>query len=296
MAAEGTAERLSAYVHVLRSLVHLNLGWLASEPRLEAKRALGRHAREDARSVDEMVARLGDLPAADGLPGGPAGTLADVIERVGAAPDHQEYVQLAYGALKPTLVQLLREHRDAVDPLLDEPTLEVVTVALARQARHLVELPARAPHSLSFETRVEPYGALQLPVVPSPQRPARDPFVEAGDGSGDLHRALNDELLAAEILSRAAHEHGHLPWSFHSDVARLVDDRLRHTGALDAAGAHWGRERADTGPFDATRGLGLHERLAAAHDLARSAADAYAPLRDDLTPFARAIERWSDER
>jgi hypothetical protein len=281
MAAEGTAERLSAYVHVLRALVHLGLGWLPSEPRLEVKRALARHAHEDARSLEEIRARLHDLPDTQDLPGAPAGTLRDVLARAARADDADEYRRIAYGALKPTLVELLREHRDAVDPLLDEPTLEVLATALARQSRHLDELPPGEPQSLSFTPEVEPGGEPELPIVPAPEHPARDPWTREGAGARGLHEALNQELLSGEILARAAHE-------FHdTGLARLVHDRLRHTAALEAAGAQWGVMPVDTQPFRDAADRQLAERIAIARDLARAAAAMHPPLRDDLTPLER---------
>ena len=281
MAAEGTAERLSAYAHVLRVLVHLGLGWLPSEPRLEVKRSLARHAHEDARSLAEILARLDDLPETDDLPGAPAGTLRDVLARAATAADVEEYRRIAYGALKPTLVQLLREHRDATDPLLDEATLELLATALARQIRHLDELPPQEPQSLSFAPEVQRGGEQDLPVVPAPDEPARDPWIRTGGDGAGLHEALSQELLAGEILARAAHDHRDVT------LARLVHDRLRHTAALEAAGAQWGVMAVDTRPFRDAAGRSLDDRVEIARELARAAADAHPALRDDLTPLGR---------
>ncbi len=279
MAAEGTADRLSAYVHLLRSLVHLGLGWLPSEPRLDGKRALARHAHEDARSIDELLIRLGDLPDTNGPTGRPAGTLADVLDRIAHADGREEYLQFAYGTLKPTLARRLREHRDEIDPLLDEPTLELTTTILARQERHLDELPAQQPQPLTCELRLEPGDAAELPLVPLPDTPARDPWA----GLGAVHEALEAELAAAEILARASHERRDQPWAFHSDVARLVADRMRHAGALDAAGGHTSEPDHDLTPPDP---------LGTALELARNAAAAYPPIADDLVAFERIAARW----
>ena len=279
MAADGTADRLSANVHLLRALVHLGLGWLPSEPRLDAKRALARHAHEDARSIDEILIRLADLPDTHGPTGRPAGTLADVIDRIAHADGVEEYLQFAYGTIKPTLAQRLREHRDQIDPLLDEPTLELAITVLARQERHLDELPAQQPQALVFELRLEPGDAPELPLVPPPDTPARDPW----SGTSPPDDALDAELAAAEILARASHERRDQPWAFHSDVARLVADRMRHAGALEAAGAHTSESSHDLSPPDP---------LGTALELARRAAAAYPPLADDMVAFERIAARW----
>jgi hypothetical protein len=288
MAAEGTAERLSAYVHVLRALVHASLGRLPAEPRLDVKRALGRHAHEDARSIDEILIRLADLPATNDLPGRPAGTLADLIDRIHASGGPDGYRQFAYATVKPTLAQRLREHRAQIDPLLDEPTLELVTSILARQERHLDELPARDADPLQLELRVEAGTPPEPPIHPQPEHAAREPWINEGrGGDGALQRALSAELAGAEILARTSHESPSRPWAFHADVARLVADRMRHIGALDAeltrAGGHWG---ADT---PAEVGAGLQAAL----DLARAAALEHPALQDDLTPFERIAGRWA---
>jgi hypothetical protein len=292
MAAEGTADRLSAYVHVLRPLVHLNLGWLPSEPRLDAKRALARHAYEDARSIDEILVRLADLPGTDGPTGRAAGTLADVIDRVARAHGREEYLQFAYGTVKPTLAQRLREHRRQIDPLLDEPTLELVTTILARQERHVDELPAHDPGPLTFELRTEPGEPPQLPLVPAPDTPAREPW--SGQTRAQhpaLQTALAAEVAAAEILARASHEQRDRPWAYHGDLARLTSDRMRHAGALDALltrdGGHFAIDDAD-------HDLAPDDPLAAAYALARRAAEAHPPLADDLAAFDRIAARWRD--
>jgi hypothetical protein len=292
MAAEGTADRLSAYVHVLRSLVHLSLGWLPSEPRLDAKRALARHAHEDARSIDEILIRLADLPGTDGPIGRAAGTLADVIDRVARAHGREEYVQFVYGTVKPTLAQRLREHRQQIDPLLDEPTLELVTAILARQERHIDELPAHDPAPLTFELRIEPGEPPQLPLVPAPDAPAREAWIGLTRPQDPaLQTALAAELAAAEILARASHEQRDRPWAFHSDITRLTADRMRHAGALDALlarnGGHFSHD-------DAGHDLAPADPIAAAHDHARRAAEAHPPLADDLAAFDRIAARWRD--
>jgi hypothetical protein len=288
MAAQGTAERLSAYVHILRALVHGSLGRLPAEPRLDVKRALGRHAHEDARSIDEILIRLGDLRGTDDPPGRAAGTLADLIERVHASGGPDGYRQFAYATVKPTLAQRLREHRAQIDPLLDEPTLELVTAILARQERHLDELPARDADPLQLELRVEPGTPPEPPILAPLDHASREPWINEGrGGDGPLQRALSAELASAEILARSSHENASRPWAFHADLARLVADRMRHIGALEAeltrTGGHWG---ADTTGAP-TAGL------QAALELARTAAAEHPALEDDLTPFERIAARWA---
>ena len=95
---EESARRLANLAHVLRELVHLTAGHLALEPRFETKGLLGDHLHDDARAAAalyERIAQLGQAPRA------PGPELAARLDRVVAAPD---YLEVAYGELKPALV------------------------------------------------------------------------------------------------------------------------------------------------------------------------------------------------
>ena len=224
----GTGERLGEYAGVLQTLSRDALGRLPAEPRLDAKRTLARHAYEDARSVSEIFERLRDLP----------GTYATED----AAPLD-----------KAQLVERLRAHIDTIDPLADEPTLELLTVIHGRQARHLDERP---------------------PPADPGDEPAHETWI-AGP--------LAAELLAGEILARAAYDHAELPWEQRAALARATYDRLRHTLVLDANGT------TPQGVYERARSAGLGERLDLALELARTAADAHPPLRDDLPALERLV-------
>ena len=73
---DENAIRFSNYFHVLRELVHLGCGWLALEPRLEVKYALGDHLHDDARAVTKIRRRLYELRTPSDYPGAPDEALA----------------------------------------------------------------------------------------------------------------------------------------------------------------------------------------------------------------------------
>ena len=139
---DENAIRFSNYFHVLRELVHLSCGWLPLEPRLEVKYALGDHLHDDARAVTKIKRRLYELRTPSDYPGAPAEELAALLDRANGATTSAEYVAIAYGELKPTLVAAIRIHLDTLDPIVDEPSLRLLTQILHRQERHMVELPA----------------------------------------------------------------------------------------------------------------------------------------------------------
>src|SRR4051812_17087647 len=147
---DENAVRFSNYFHVLRELVHLSSGWLPLEPRLETKYLLGDHLHDDARAVTKIKRRLYELRTPSDYPGAPAEELVALLDRADRAGTAAEYVDIAYGELKPTLAAAVRIHLDTLDPIVDEPSLRLLTQILHRQERHMVELQA-ASQSSAFE-------------------------------------------------------------------------------------------------------------------------------------------------
>jgi hypothetical protein len=290
---DENATRFSNYFHVLRELVHLSCGHLALEPRFEVKALLGDHLHDDARAVSKIHRRLYELRTPSDYPGAPSPELAALLDRANDADTH-DYLEIAYGELKPTLIAALRIHREHLDPLLDEPSLRLITQLLHRQERHTAELPAagrpvfedlgKLPLRLR-ETR-------PLRVMPPLVQPARDAFVEVteeGDPyltddlyvNGDenhvptepeeqkhfFHGLMDAELCAAELMARNSHEHPDMPWEFHVDMARQTWDEIRHAEVHDRLMAteldcHWGDYPVGFGYFKSIYALDLLGRLA----------------------------------
>jgi Protein of unknown function (DUF455) len=279
------ATRFSNYLHVLRELVHLTAGHLALEPRFDVKALLGDHLHDDARAVSKLHRRLYELRTPSDYPGAPSPELAAVLDRAAGAGTH-EYLELAYGELKPTLIGAFRIHLANLDPLIDEPSLRLLTQLLHRQERHVAELPAGREH-IAFED----LGALPLrlretrplKVMPPLDRPQRDAFVEVADeGALDVnghvpaepeeqnrffHGLMNAELCAAELVARSSHEHPDMPWDFHVDMARRCWDGIRHAEIHDRLmatelGCHWGDHPVGFSSFRSIYAFDLLGRLA----------------------------------
>jgi Protein of unknown function (DUF455) len=290
---DENAVRFSNYFHVLREIVHLSCGHLALEPRFEVKSLIGDHLHDDARAVTKIRRRLHELRTPSDYPGAPSPELAALLDRANAAPT-AAYLEIAYGELKPTLIDAVRIHLARLDPLIDEPSLRLLTQLLHRQERHTAELPAA--------TRVafDDLGALPLrlretralTVMPPLDRPARDAFVEvtdAGDPSlvdalyvnGEenhvptepeeqrhfFHGLMHAELCAAELMARNSHEHPDMPWDFHVDMARQTWDEIRHAEIHDRLmttelGCRWGDYPVGFASFRSIYALDLLGRLA----------------------------------
>ena len=286
---DESAIRFANYFHVLRELVHLTAGHLALEPRFEVKALLGDHLHDDARAVTKVRRRLYELRHPSDDPGAPSHELAAVLDRAAHADTH-EYLELAYGELKPTLIAALRIHLETLDPLVDEPSLRLCTQLVHRQERHTTELPAGRDHAVfedlgALELRLRETRALK--VLPPLDQPARDPFIAVTeDGDPDLtvelygdvptdseeqkhffHGLMHAELCAAELVARSSHEHPDMPWDFHVDMARHVWDRIRHAEVHDRLMAteldcHWGDHPVGLGAFKSIYALDLLGRLA----------------------------------
>jgi hypothetical protein len=258
---DDNAIRFSNYFHVLRALVHLHCGWLALEPSFERKYALGDHLHDDARSLSKVRRRLYELRHPSDYPGAPCDELAALLDRLDSADSPGAYLELAYGTVKPALVEAIRVHLDTLDPVTDEPSLRLLRQVAERQERHLAELghageppPFSDLGALPVRLREE----RPLHVLAPLEEPARDDFVEVTpDGDPYLvdelyvnggenhvptepeeqqhffHALMDAELSAAELMARNSHEHPEMPWDFHVDMARQTWDELRHARVHD---------------------------------------------------------------
>ena len=302
---DETAARLGAFECVLRELVHWSAAWLALESRLEVKYALGDHLQDDARAVGDLRARLEELRWSPDRPGNPGDELAGLLDRGGEAATPDDYLAIAYGELKPTLVAALRDHLDELDPLVDEASLRLLTELVHRQERHVVELgPAGALSASPADVGTLRMGAgpprelRATAPVPSPARDAYVTIAEEGAtagtpaGAGEpqsrrMHDLMNAALCAAELTARTSHEQPGLPWAFHSDAARVVWDLLRHAQVHERLMAseldsHWGDHPVDLAGFRAISAEDPAGRLALLLGTVEQASRSHAERREAL--------------
>lgn len=287
LGVEESGRRLAAVESVLRELVHLAAGRLALEPRLEIKGLLGAHLHDDAQAVHALRRRLQELGAAPHVPGA---ALQAKLDRAHAAPT-PEALALAYGTLKPALVEAVGAHLAALDPLAEEPTLRLLTWLRHRQERHVAELPAERRPAPPLDDPGT--GERRLPALPPVDRPARDAYVTVAPDAGGahpLHDAMDAALCEAELASRASHEHPERPLDFHLDMARLAWDGVRHAAVLDHLmatehGCRWGEHpvtlRRFTDPRSPPPPLPPGDHPALAH------------LRADRRRHAEITARWN---
>ena len=301
-----SANRFSNYLHVLRELVHLTAGHLALEPRFEVKALLGDHLHDDARAVSKIRRRLSELQ--DPSVSAPGDELSALLDRANTDDTHA-YLEIAYGELKPTLIQAIRIHLANLEPLIDEPSLRLLTQLLHRQERHVTELPAGREHSVFDDLGALPVELQQsrpLRILPPLEQPVRDAFIEitehsdptAEDPKQAFHELMNAELCAAELTARNSHEHPDMPWDFHVDMARRTWDEIRHAEIYDRLMAteldcHWGDYPIDFTAFKTAYALDLLGRLELPR--ASTADERLDYLRADEALHAQNAARWATE-
>lgn len=294
---DENATRFSNYVHVLRELVHLSCGWLPLVPAFEDKLRLGEHIHDDARAVTKVRRRLYELRHPSDHPGAPGQDLASLLDRMNAATTPDGYLAVAYGEAKPALARAMKIHLDRLDPVLDEPSANLLEQLARRQERHRLALGRTAPPE---DVLIADVGALpirlrerrELRVMAPLHEPARDAFITVtpqGDPylsdelyvNGDenhvpmdpedqrhfFHGLMDAELGAAELMARNSHEHPEMPWDFHVDMARQTWDEVRHAKVHDILmrtelGCAWGDHPVGFSYFRAIYAHDLLGRLA----------------------------------
>jgi hypothetical protein len=292
---DDNAVRFSNYFHVLRELVHLNGGWLPLEPSFEQKYLIGDHMHDDAKSVAKIKRRLYELRHPSDYPGRPGEQLERLLERMNEASSPDEYFAVAYGEVKPALLESIRFHLAKLDPVSDEPSQRLLRQLEVRLKSHLARagrLRRNIDHGDIGALPLRLHERRELRVMPPLDEPARDSFVEVTAG-GDaflvdelyvngaenhvptepeeqkhfFHGLMDAELCAAELMARNSHEHPDMPWDFHCDMARQVWDELRHGKMHDLLmkeelGCAWGDYPVGFSYFKSIYRLDLLGRLA----------------------------------
>jgi hypothetical protein len=157
--------------------------WVPSTPEMEVKLLFGRHLWEFAQHADAFGKRTAALRTAVHTSRAPTDAFMKVLERFAEAESAGERVDGLYDGIIPVLTQLYTSYMDAVDPLMDEPSIRIVERVITDLARMQQERRAlleerpdvRAPDS-SFADELRAIADAASEVVD--YRPVR-----AGEGS-----------------------------------------------------------------------------------------------------------------
>jgi hypothetical protein len=120
---EENVSRLLRYAWIEKRMMEAALHWLAPTPEWEIKEALGLHLHLDARHVDVLRTRIGEMrspaPRMDVTPDPAIDRLFD--ELLTAETSLEKLVGL-YTVVRPALLAAYRRHLSAINPIADHPT------------------------------------------------------------------------------------------------------------------------------------------------------------------------------
>ena len=127
LSVEDNVQRLVRYAWIEKRAMDIGLYWLASTPEWEAKEALGLHLSLDAEHAASIRHRISEMrnppPRMDVSPDS---ALDRFFDELLTAEDTLEKIVGLYGVLKPTLLAAYEQHRDAINPVIDHPTLHTL--------------------------------------------------------------------------------------------------------------------------------------------------------------------------
>ena len=237
-------------------------GWVVKTPALDAKVAFGlqmHRAMERATALRSRVKGLCHATAEDATV---ASGLRSVVSHIDRAQTPDRFAASVYRWLYPRLTEGYKTHLRQTDPDGDRASIDLIRSFLPaieeerRDGRALSRVKRRGDATAwlreldelwTARTAGEPLtleNALWDPVdrARTAARPAWSQLSESGslglvaaDPVGDeqdvgmfLHKELDEEYTALELIARNSYEHPDMPWAFHRDMARHASDEARH--------------------------------------------------------------------
>lgn len=233
LSVDDSVGLLKRYNHVLRRLHEIAAAHLPSVPEWEVKCALGLHLWLDAEHCSAIRARVAEMREPPlRLEEAPDDKLEAALAEAIRAEDTAERLGAVYGALRPALIEALRDHLRISNPLFEHPTRRLLRGVLREQEEMLewgeaalaaiAADPDCAQRAASFAGHVEAHldaaGGVsgRRPVPASPPPPARS------DGTRYLMdaRPRRDGRFADAFNCSAAID------EYYVDEARPADERV----------------------------------------------------------------------
>ena len=246
-----TAQVLTRFHHLERSLALACGAWIPAVASLELKAALARAAWQDALAAEALRERVFELRYPSRfLEAGADAPLIGVYEGAIDAPDSLSFVRGVADVLCPALRDEYREFLAGTDVLDDGPTMRIVEAAVRDKEEQLRALatdgvPAPWPDELrrALAALERPRG-VPFRLAEDPARDERyfvssfywpdilDPAYPYGEGIAlQLRSAVShlNEVWAVETAGAILHALAEpLGWKFVRDAARWLYDESRH--------------------------------------------------------------------
>lgn len=245
-----------------RSLAHIAAGWVVKMPAFDAKVAFGLQMHRAMERATALRSRIKGLCHATAEEPTVASGLRSVVSHIDRAQTPDRLAAAVYRWLYPRLIESYKTHLRQTDPDGDRGSIELIRSVLPAIEEERRDGRARSrarwrsdgrawlgelDELWTARTQGEPLtleNALWGPVdrVRTAARPEWTRLSESGslglvpaDPVGDerdigmfLHKELDEEYTALELIARNAYEHPDMPWAFHRDMARHASDEARH--------------------------------------------------------------------
>jgi hypothetical protein len=149
------ARALATFRHVEVRLMEITAAWTPTTPEMEVKGVFGRHIWDFAQHADWIGKRTFELRQPEHYTLDPSPDYLALLARVADANGTAVRVGMLYDFFIPALLRRYRSYLDAVDRLLDGPSVVVVERILAEYDRMLAEA-AQLKRAMKIETAIAP--------------------------------------------------------------------------------------------------------------------------------------------
>jgi hypothetical protein len=135
LGVDETVDRLVRYAWIYKRLMETALYWLNPTPEWEVKEALSLHAYLDADHAADLRVRVSEMRnPAPRMDVAPDAALDALLDEVLAADSTLAKLVAVYGVVRPALLDALRAHYAAANPLVDFPTRRVLGRLITEEA------------------------------------------------------------------------------------------------------------------------------------------------------------------
>lgn len=258
--------RLLRYHWTERRLMQSLVAHLTSMPIWEVKCAMALHQWQCAEHVEALRTRISEMrnpvPNLDAPPDDEGiQELEELFEELQRTNDPVTLLTALYGSVLPALAEAYRTHLKETNPLVDQPTIRIIRLALAEtedairwgESALTAINAAGLPHVSegdNLQHRFHPRRDERFKGLYNFEFPPHVVYNMADVPADERNLALLCkralEMDVPEMMASFMTERANEPWEFYRDYSRQLWDEARHammgTVAFEAKGIDWKKE------------------------------------------------------
>ena len=258
--------RLLRYHWTERRLMQALVAHIPSMPIWEVKCAMALHQWQSAEHVEALRTRISEMrspvPNLDAPPDDEGiRELEELFEELQRTSDPVTLLTTIYGSVYSALAEAYRTHIRETNPLVDQPTVRILRLALAEtedairwsESALTVLNAAPIPHETASENLLHRFhprrderfqGRYNFEFPPHVVYNMADVPADERNLALLCKRAL--EMDVPEMMASFMTERADQPWEFYRDYSRQLWDEARHammgTVAFEARGLNWRKD------------------------------------------------------